>query len=154
MTEACPCGTNSAYPVCCGKYIEAKETPPTPEALMRSRYTAFTQANTDYIAKTMVSPSLDDFNADETREFAARVNWLKLEIISSSMQGNRGNVEFIAYYKNKNDKHTIHEISDFRLEKGVWYYVDGTLPPARANNIGRNDPCTCGSGKKYKKCCA
>jgi len=19
--------------------------------------------------------------------------------------------------------------------------------------IGRNDPCTCGSGKKYKKCC-
>ena len=21
------------------------------------------------------------------------------------------------------------------------------------NKIGRNDPCTCGSGKKYKKCC-
>lgn len=21
------------------------------------------------------------------------------------------------------------------------------------NSIGRNDPCTCGSGKKYKKCC-
>ncbi|MFN9975212.1 MAG: SEC-C metal-binding domain-containing protein [Phycisphaerae bacterium] len=20
--------------------------------------------------------------------------------------------------------------------------------------IGRNDPCSCGSGKKYKKCCA
>lgn len=25
--------------------------------------------------------------------------------------------------------------------------------PARAQKIGRNDPCTCGSGKKYKKCC-
>ena len=25
--------------------------------------------------------------------------------------------------------------------------------PARAKNIGRNDPCSCGSGKKYKKCC-
>lgn len=24
---------------------------------------------------------------------------------------------------------------------------------ARKNKIGRNDPCTCGSGKKYKKCC-
>ena len=22
------------------------------------------------------------------------------------------------------------------------------------NKIGRNDPCPCGSGKKYKKCCA
>jgi len=26
-------------------------------------------------------------------------------------------------------------------------------PPATANKIGRNDPCPCGSGKKYKKCC-
>jgi len=24
--------------------------------------------------------------------------------------------------------------------------------PRRASNIGRNDPCYCGSGKKYKKC--
>ena len=29
-----------------------------------------------------------------------------------------------------------------------------TLPqPQRAPKIGRNDPCLCGSGKKYKKCC-
>ncbi|MEG3163978.1 UPF0149 family protein [Sphingomonas sp. PB2P19] len=26
-------------------------------------------------------------------------------------------------------------------------------PPAAAPKIGRNDPCPCGSGKKYKKCC-
>ncbi|WP_217698235.1 SEC-C metal-binding domain-containing protein [Novosphingobium mathurense] len=24
----------------------------------------------------------------------------------------------------------------------------------QANKIGRNDPCPCGSGKKYKRCCA
>lgn len=24
---------------------------------------------------------------------------------------------------------------------------------AKFNQIGRNDPCYCGSGKKYKKCC-
>lgn len=23
-----------------------------------------------------------------------------------------------------------------------------------SKEVGRNDPCTCGSGKKYKKCCA
>ena len=23
----------------------------------------------------------------------------------------------------------------------------------KTNNVGRNDPCPCGSGKKYKKCC-
>lgn len=26
-------------------------------------------------------------------------------------------------------------------------------PPVTVDKIGRNDPCTCGSGKKYKKCC-
>ena len=27
------------------------------------------------------------------------------------------------------------------------------IPVPRSNHIGRNDPCPCGSGKKYKKCC-
>jgi uncharacterized protein len=27
------------------------------------------------------------------------------------------------------------------------------VPPRRKPRIGRNDPCPCGSGKKYKKCC-
>ncbi len=26
-------------------------------------------------------------------------------------------------------------------------------PPKRSGKPGRNDPCSCGSGKKYKKCC-
>ncbi len=25
--------------------------------------------------------------------------------------------------------------------------------PIRVMKVGRNDPCPCGSGKKYKKCC-
>ncbi len=28
------------------------------------------------------------------------------------------------------------------------------IPPRESRKIGRNDPCPCGSGKKYKKCCA
>jgi uncharacterized protein YecA (UPF0149 family) len=29
-----------------------------------------------------------------------------------------------------------------------------TSEPRRSSpNVGRNDPCPCGSGKKYKKCC-
>jgi len=30
---------------------------------------------------------------------------------------------------------------------------DGAQPVKKAYKIGRNDPCPCGSGKKYKKCC-
>ena len=34
---------------------------------------------------------------------------------------------------------------------------DGTVTPAtikrQGKKVGRNDPCPCGSGKKYKNCC-
>jgi len=31
---------------------------------------------------------------------------------------------------------------------------DGSSQPIeKPKKIGRNDPCPCGSGKKYKKCC-
>jgi hypothetical protein len=29
----------------------------------------------------------------------------------------------------------------------------GGVPSVRASRVGRNDPCPCGSGRKYKKCC-
>jgi hypothetical protein len=31
--------------------------------------------------------------------------------------------------------------------------IAATRPAVRGQKIGRNDPCPCGSGKKYKKCC-
>ena len=37
-----------------------------------------------------------------------------------------------------------------RAEIGKQYRIDHT---AVSNKVGRNDPCPCGSGKKYKKCC-
>ncbi|MCL4854584.1 MAG: SEC-C domain-containing protein, partial [Bryobacteraceae bacterium] len=29
----------------------------------------------------------------------------------------------------------------------------GSQPVLKGKKVGRNDPCPCGSGKKYKKCC-
>jgi len=40
----------------------------------------------------------------------------------------------------------VRPVSDLRLGPSP-----STLPAAAA--VGRNDPCPCGSGKKYKKCC-
>ncbi len=35
------------------------------------------------------------------------------------------------------------------------YWHDGYAPrvPVRSHKVGRNEPCPCGSGRKYKKCC-
>ena len=41
---------------------------------------------------------------------------------------------------------TIFEVRMQEAAKGT--------QPARRTKVGRNDPCPCGSGKKYKKCCA
>jgi len=64
----------------------------------------------------------------------------------------------------------LHEVASVCAERG-WYFVAGLEPdepedtsdldrllsgsgPVRAEKKpGRNDPCPCGSGKKYKKCC-
>ncbi len=35
----------------------------------------------------------------------------------------------------------------------VYYKRVGAQPVRKANKVGPNDPCPCGSGKKYKKCC-
>jgi uncharacterized protein len=35
----------------------------------------------------------------------------------------------------------------------AWRLKNDTNRPARSSRVGRNDPCPCGSGKKYKKCC-
>ncbi|RYZ84342.1 MAG: DUF1186 domain-containing protein, partial [Proteobacteria bacterium] len=35
----------------------------------------------------------------------------------------------------------------------AWTAEGAGLPIRNPVKIGRNDPCPCGSGKKYKKCC-
>lgn len=41
----------------------------------------------------------------------------------------------------------VHTLYETKLE------TSGALQPRSASTVGRNDPCPCGSGKKYKKCC-
>ncbi len=60
-------------------------------------------------------------------------------------------------------RETERELTEMRkrfqvLGDKMWDFLDddekATLPFARAQpKVGRNDPCPCGSGKKYKKCC-
>ena len=156
--QHCPCGSNKSYAECCGIFIEDQQKPLTPEALMRSRYTAYTQANIGYIAKTMKAPAADRFDAKSASDWASRVQWIKLEVKAASTKATKGFVEFIAYFKEQGKLKTIHERSEFHLIENSWYYVNGKHLPSNAPSspplrIGRNDLCPCGSGKKYKKCC-
>lgn len=124
----CPCGSEQTYALCCGAYIDNGVLPPTPETLMRSRYTAYHNLNLEYIAETMQSPASDDFEASASIEWAKHNKWVKLSVLKSSQFGNMGTVEFIAYYQHKDKTKQIHEISEFRRDRGKWFYISGIHP--------------------------
>jgi SEC-C motif-containing protein len=158
----CPCGTSISFSQCCEPFIKGKNAP-TAEALMRSRYSAYVVGDINYIDQTHIKLANDDFDKDAAAEWSSNSEWLGLEIKSSKLgqaQDQKGTVEFIARYKAKNnDKVFTHqEISEFEKVDGKWLYKSGQIvgmEPIRRTEekIGRNDPCHCGSGKKYKKCC-
>ncbi len=140
--EHCPCGSGQPYAECCGRFHRGVEIPATPEKLMRSRYSAYVLKLSSYLHATWhpsIRPAVLDVSSDETV-------WLGLKILSYGKDW----VEFVAQYQGGE----LHERSRFVKEEGQWVYMDGEImPPLAALKPGRNDPCPCGSGRKYKKCC-
>lgn len=123
--KKCPCGNEKNYDDCCGQFINQHKIPATPEELMRSRYTAYSKANIDYIVATMKSPASDGYDAASARKWARNIHWLNLQVMHSRVEGTTGYVEFIATYLDKNIKQEMREVSEFRLVEGRWYYVSG-----------------------------
>ena len=155
----CPCGSGSGFDECCGPIIGGTPAP-SPEALMRSRYSAFVHGDLDYIESTHAKEVRDDFNRSTAESTAQSVEWVGLEIRETSDGGaddDTGTVEFRARFKKDGALQVHHERSNFRREEGRWVYVDGKMnpkgKPRRVEKVGRNEPCPCGAGKKYKKCC-
>jgi SEC-C motif-containing protein len=156
---ACPCGSTREYDACCGPLLARESKATTAEALMRSRYTAFTKGDVDYLEQTLRPDTRDDFDRESVSDWAKDSTWQGLEIRSTEAGGeadDKGVVEFVAHFSFQDKPQVHHEASVFSKDAdGTWYYVDGKMgpPPRKVQKIGRNDPCTCGSGKKYKKCC-
>lgn len=160
MSNQCPCGSGLEVDNCCRHYISGQAAAPTAEALMRSRYSAYVFKEIDYLHQTLAPEARDGHDEKSVREWAETAEWLGLEI-HDTWAGQPGDeagiVEFSAKYAVDGETMTHRERSEFRFDDGHWLYVDGHMvsgPPIRKERkIGRNEPCPCGSGKKYKKCC-
>lgn len=134
---------------------------------MRSRYCAYVIGDSAYLLRTWDAqqrPPRLDLTTDQTQ-------WLGLRIVDSRAGGEAdtdGEVEFIAEFRQGGRRGQLHERSRFRRAGQAWLYVDGRLSPspsadagtagssqpARSQpSVGRNDPCPCGSGQKWKRCC-
>lgn len=173
--SSCPCGNSINFEDCCEPFIKGTKLPETAEQLMRSRYSAYVRGEIEYLKSTLAPESRKDFDTEATRKWSKEAKWKKLAILSThkgTASDTKGTVEFCAYYAYDGQDLQLHEVSKFRKEKeGQWLFVDGDAHthPADENveeahakpetfvrtqaKVGRNDPCSCGSGKKFKKCC-
>jgi SEC-C motif-containing protein len=159
--RTCPCGSGRSFDECCGPYVKGTSQAPNAEALMRARYSAYATGAVDFIVSSCLREDNDGgIDVEATRKWSEGSKWLGLNVLRTEKGGeadNTGVVEFTATYEQAGLRDVHHEIGNFKKKDGVWYYVDGSVIPTTivrtAPKVGRNDPCPCGSGKKYKKCC-
>ena len=117
----CPCGSNKAYQACCAPYISGNAFAPTAEALMRSRFTAYTLNDEAYLRATW-----DERTCPKERiTHDEPTKWLGLEVKKHETQEKEAYVEFVARYKIGGKAHRLHERSRFVKYDGKWFYVDG-----------------------------
>jgi SEC-C motif-containing protein len=142
-------------------FIKGERLPPSAAALMAARFVAYATGAIDYLIETHDPKTRAETDRKSTEEWARRADFRALALLRSERGGpedESGEVEFIARYSIDGVEYAHHERSEFRKLDGRWYFVNGekvSAPPVRrtAPKVGRNDPCVCGSGKKYKKCC-
>lgn len=153
MTERCPCGSGNPYSNCCGIYHLGEAIPTTAEQLMRSRYSAFEKKLPVYLLDTLHPSKRRTDELTKLQQAVAQGSWLGLQIVSCRdglVNHDTGHVAFRATYEETGQPAILEENSRFIKEDGRWYYVDGQFAPDHLP--GRNAPCWCGTGKKYKKC--
>lgn len=158
-TETCPCGTGKNFGDCCEPVIKGEREPETAAELMRARYSAFAAGEIDFIVASTHSSTRGEVDVPYTTEWSRNSVWQGLQIIETKdVDENKSLVSFEAKFTQAGKEQTHREKSVFEREDGHWRFVTGDElknPTVRYETPRprRNEPCTCGSGKKYKKCC-
>lgn len=167
--KECPCGATFPYTDCCAPLIRGASPADTAEDLMRSRFTAFAKGIWDYIEQTRYPDGQELSAGYKTKFLHDGIAWKKLEIYDvkkGNASDEEGEVSFVAHYVENGEEKTLQEVAKFIKEDGKWYYNEhesriissdpapSVKPFTRDQpKVGRNDPCPCGSNKKFKKCC-
>ncbi len=163
----CPCNSGLTLQSCCQPLHQGQRSAPTAVALMRSRFSAYATQQFSYLhhtwAQSSQTPSLQELSQSSNR-----TEWVGLVIHSTELGKEKdieGWVTFSAYFRELTPNHTpsclksMTERSYFQkipseeqATESRWVYVDGQTQE-KTPALGRNSPCVCGSGRKFKQCC-
>lgn len=120
---------------------------------MRSRYCAYVLGLIDYLVATTLPAQQAALDRDAIRAWSSQSTWLGLTVErSEELDGQplHAFVTFTAHWQDGGGEQRHRERSAFVQRDHRWYFIDPTV----ALHAGRNDPCPCASGQKFKKCCA
>ena len=169
----CPCQINPVsdaigapllYQDCCQPYHDGllnKEADgikaETAKRLMRTRYSAFVLVKPNYIVKTTIPAQQNLLDIKAIENWAKETDWAGLEIVTHTPKlGKRhAQVEFKAYFKTNENLQAHHELSAFvkvtdkNSNNARRYFLDPTV----SMSVSQKQPCICGSGEKFKRCC-
>ena len=155
--QPCPCGSGQLFDACCAPVLARERRAATAEELMRSRFTAHVARDWAHLHRTYAPTAGKPF-VPET-EIGEPMAWTRL-VIHAHEPGRDADaafVDFSAFFAEAGAEREAREKSEFARVAGEWLYtrtVRSGPPPVRAAvKAGRNDPCPCGSGKKFKHCC-
>ena len=157
--QDCPCGSGARFADCCEQVINGERESQSAEELMRARYSAFAAGAIDFVVASTHSRSRREIDIPFIREWSETSTWRGLQIIDTKLVDNdKAYVSFEAQFTQHGKDQSHKEKSLFEREDGRWRFVTGEElknPTVRYETplTGRNEPCPCGSGKKYKKCC-
>ena len=124
--KPCPCQSGKKAKKCCAPILKGRPAP-TPEALMRSRYTAYATGNVNYIMKT-THPDGDHYREDkdawldDINVFCRECSFNGLKVENAETQDTKGWVTFHANISRGNEDLSFTERSFFVLENGQWLY--------------------------------
>ncbi len=157
----CPCSSGKMYQDCCEPLLSGSRKAETAEELLRARYSAHVKLEMDFVKDTTHPDQVSRYEPATAKSWAEKSEWDRLEVVDiegGAPDDETANIEFVAHFRQKDKLKTHHELAHFKRYEGEWFFYDGqgVVPKQvvrQQPKVGRNEPCPCGSGKKYKKCC-
>ena len=156
--SACPCGSGKTFGTCCEPLLKEEQSAASAGQLMRSRFSAHAVGDFRHLHRTYWGTARRPYV--EGSDEGGGMKWTRLIIHreEAGLKPGTAFVDFSAYYEEAGVEQALHEKSEFAQIDGKWFYTRtvrmGPAPvKSSAPKVGRNEPCPCGSGKKYKYCC-
>lgn len=131
--------------------------PSSARALLEARYQAFVNGNIDFILESHHPETKAAIDRQSIEHWSKESKWEGLSIENEKVEDDKSYITFTVRYSKGAETINHRENAEFRKSDGRWLYFDSEFPKPETlrregEKLGRNDPCSCGSGKKFKKC--